>query len=147
MAKYQMIQATNQNVGAVAVGGLMPMGNITRKISCGGGCEPTFQLASTGDNTVVISECGYYRVLYSASLEAGAAGVVELTLLVNDVAVYTAQVTATEGGTVNLTIPYVVRAFANCNSLPNNLPMRLQVRLGTTAVTAGTANILVEKVY
>ena len=59
--------------------------------------------------------------------------------------VYSVQATAAADGYVNLTLPYVVRAFANCGSLPTNLPLNVQLRLDTTAVTAGTGNLIVEK--
>ena len=59
--------------------------------------------------------------------------------------VYSVQATAIADGYVNLTLPYVVRAFANCGSLPTNLPLNVQLRLDTTAVTAGTGNLIVEK--
>ena len=55
------------------------------------------------------------------------------------------QATAAADGYVNLTLPYVVRAFANCGSLPTNLPLNVQLRLDTTAATAGTGNLIVEK--
>ena len=55
------------------------------------------------------------------------------------------QDTAAADGYVNLTLPYEMRAFANCGSLPTNLPLNIQVRLDTTAVTAGTGNLIVEK--
>ena len=137
-----MIQATNKNIGAVAAGALLPLGVITRKISDGCTCGQTFQLQTTGADTVVIGEKGYYRIVYSASLEAGAVG---LTLLVGGAEVYSVQATAVADGYVNLTLPYVVRAFANCGSLPTNLPLNIQVRLDTTAATAGTGNLIVEK--
>lgn len=145
MSKYQMIQATNKNIGAVAAGALLPLGVITRKISDGCNCGQTFQLQTTGADTVAIGEKGYYRIVYSASLEAGAAGAVGVTLLVGGVEAYSVQATAAENGYVNLTLPYVVRAFANCGSLPTNLPLNVQLRLDTTAVTAGTGNLIVEK--
>ena len=59
--------------------------------------------------------------------------------------VYSVQATAAADGYVNLTLPYVVRAFANCGSLPTNLPLNVQLRLDTTTVTAGTGNLIVEK--
>ena len=102
-------------------------------------------MQTTGADTVVIGEKGYYRIVYSASLEAGAAGVVGLTLLVGGTEVYSVQATAAENGYVNLILPYVVRAFANCGSLPTNLPLNIQIRLDTTAATAGTGNLVVEK--
>lgn len=140
-----MIQATNKNIGAVAAGALLPLGVITRKISDGCTCGQTFQLQSTGADTVVIGEKGYYRIAYNATLEVAAAGAVGLTLLVGGVETYSVQVTMADAGYVNLTLPYVVRAFANCGSLPTNLPLNVQIRLDTMAASAGTGNLIVEK--
>lgn len=140
-----MIQVTNRSIGAVTVGALMPLGVITRKISAECGCGETFQLTTTGANTAVIGEKGYYRIVYSASLEASAAGEVGLTLLVGGMDTYSVQATADEGGIVNLTLPYEVRAFSNCGSQPSNLPLNIQIRLDTTAVAAASGNLIIEK--
>ena len=59
--------------------------------------------------------------------------------------VYSVQATAAADGYVNLTLPYEMRAFANCGSMSTNLPLNIQVRLDTTAATAGTGNLIVEK--
>lgn len=147
MSIYRVLQATNNNVGAVAVGENMPFGGITRRIQGGNECCNTFNLTTSGADTIVINECGNYNVVYNASLEAGAAGDLSIALNINGTAVYTSTVTATEGGTANVTIPYQIRVRPNCTGFPFNVPANITIVLGGVAVTGGTSNVLVERVY
>lgn len=149
---YKMIQLTNPPTtpfGAVAVGGLLPLGTITHRLGCGNCNQPTFTVTTSGANTVSINDAGYYRISFSASVVATAAGVVTLNLVQNGVVVYSVSQTAgAAGDTVNLSFVYEVRALPNFGAVLPNLPLNLQiVNAGATALTSGTSNLIVEKVY
>lgn len=142
---YRMIQLTNDNIGAVAANSNIPLGRITRKISsreCGNG---TFEVTTTGADTVILNEKGYYDVVYNATLEAGAAGLVTLNLVSNGTVIYTVSASADSGASVNVTIPFTIRVFGNCNSCPTNLPMYLQISSTGVAITDGSANLQIER--
>lgn len=150
MSKYRVLQLTNTAVGSVATNGYMPFGIITRRISCGTncGCDSTFTVTTTGANIVYLNEPGYYRVTYSATLAAGAAGSVISALIANGVQVSAVSETAAAvGDNVNLTIVFMVRVLPNCDSVPNNAPMSIQIQNTGVAVTAGSSNLLIERVY
>lgn len=146
--KYRVLQLTNNNISAVAIDDLMPFGNITRKISSGNNCCQTFNVSTTGADTIILNETGNYRIEYSASLTAGAAGEIGVSLISNGNEVYSVSASVGGAGSVaNLTLPYEVRVCPNSCAVPNNCPMTIQVKLTGVAITAGTSNILVEKVY
>lgn len=147
MSKYRVIQLTNKTIGAVAVNGFMPFGNVTRKVqenACG--CC-TFNVTTSNADTVNLNEVGNYDVTYSASLTANGAGEVAVALIVNGTNVYEVSTTAASGDVVNVTLPYQVRVCPNCSGLPNNCPVAIQVQLTGVAITAGTSNLLIERVY
>lgn len=147
---YKMIQLTNSPAtpfGAVAINGLVPLGTITHRLNCNSCNQPTFTVTTSGANTVSINDAGYYRISYSASVVATAAGLVTLNLVQNGVVVYSVSQTAgAAGDTVNLSFVYEVRALPNFGAVLPNLPLNLQiVNAGATALTSGTSNLVVEK--
>ena len=145
---YKVLQLTNKNIGAVSVDDLMPLGNITRKISYGNSNCGTFQVSTTGADTVTLNEPGNYRITYSGSLTASAAGEVIISLISNSTNVYSVTATAAAADdVVNLTLPYEVRVCPNSCSNPNNCPMTIQFELTGIDITAGTSNVLIERVY
>lgn len=148
MSKYRVLQLTNQNVGAIAADEYMPYGTITRRIQdsdCG--CS-TFNVTTSGADSVYLNEVGNYNVTYSASLISGAAGETSVALLTNGTQVYEVGLTAgAAGDVVNLTLPYQVRVCPNCASTPNNCPVVIQIKLTGVAVTGGTSNLRIERVY
>lgn len=146
MSNYRLIQLTNNNIPAVAVDTNMPLGTITRRVACNR-CEPTFVVSSSSVDTITINEEGYYKVAYNGALVATDAGVVELTLVVNGVNTYVVGETAVAGATVNVTLDYVVRVFKRCDDIATNNPMTIQVESTGVALTSGTSNIIVERVY
>lgn len=148
MSKYRVLQLTNANIGAVGIDEFMPFGNVTRKISSGNNCCQTFGVTTTGADTIVLNEPGNYRIVYSVSLTAEAAGEIGIALIANGNQVYTVDASAGGAGVIiNLTLPYEVRVCPNSCAVPNNCPMTIQIKLTGVAATAGTSNILVEKVY
>lgn len=140
----KLIQLTNNNIGAEAVGSLMPLGTITRRN--GVGCNyPVFTTANSNVDTITINDEGYYDITYSASVVSGGAGVLTFTLLTNGTAVYTVSETVVNGDTYNITLPFTVRVFAKQCNAPTNNPMNIQVELGGVAITDGVSNIQIEK--
>lgn len=147
---YKVIQLTDQTVGAVAPGALMPLGNITRRYGCtcnrGG---QTFEVSTSGSDTITIFEDGYYHLTYVGSLTAGAVGEIILNLLINGAEIISSAETVTAvGDTANITIHYVIRVLPNCCSVVVNNPAIVQIQLDadSVALTGGTSNIVIEKV-
>ena len=108
-------------------------------------CYPTYTITSSTSDTLVINKPGTYSFIYNASVVATAAGLVTLVLKVNGINKYSVSETATEAGTVNLTIPYEVYVPCNCASSPNNVPTYIQVQNTGVALTSGTSNLIVSK--
>ena len=145
---YRMIQLTNKNIQAVAANTLMPLGSITRRVCPRTNCCQTFEVTTSGADTVNITEQGYYRVTYNVSAIPAAAGLVSFSLNVGGTSVYIGSATAAAvGDTVNVTIPFMVRAFGNCASLPVNLPLAIQVENTGAALTSAVSNIMIERAY
>lgn len=145
---YRMIQLTNKNIQAVAANALMPLGSITRRVCPHTNCCQTFEVTTSGADTVNITEQGYYRVTYNVSAIPAAAGLVSFSLNVGGISVYIGSATAAAAGdTVNITIPFMVRAFGNCVSLPANLPLAIQVENTGAALTSAVSDILIERTY
>ena len=146
---YKVIQLTNTTIGAVDAGALLPLGAITRRYGsgCQNGCN-VFEVATTGANTIILNEEGYYNLTYNASLTSGAVGDIILDLLVNNVEVLSvAETVAAVGNTQNISLSYVIRVLPNCGAVINNSPATVQIRLDETSValTGGTSNIIIEK--
>lgn len=91
-----------QTPTAVAVDGVIPLGSLIRRYGC--------DVALNG-NAVNITGAGYYDVDASVTISPAAAGTVTITLYKDGVAVpgATASETAAANGTVNLSIPPLVR--------------------------------------
>jgi len=143
-----MIQLTNKNIQTVAANALMPLGNITRRVCPRTNCCQTFEVTTSGADTVNITEQGYYRVVYNVSAIPAAAGLVSFSLNVGGTSVYVGSATATAAGdTVNVSITFMVRAFGNCASLPVNLPLAIQIENTGAALTSAVSDILIERTY
>lgn len=138
---YRVLQLTNTNIGAVAEGGLLPLGTITRRVNrhdCGQ--KATFGSTTTLTDTIIINEAGNYRVTYNGSLTADAAGTLDITLVQNADDVYTSSATAPAGTPTNITLIYEIRVLPDA-------PVNIQFKLGGVALTDGVANALIERVY
>ena len=144
--KYKQIQLTNTNIGDVAIDGLIPLGNVTRRINAPFNCCNTFIVGSSTEDTVTITEPGFYKVTYSITAEAAAAGVVTVTLLTNGSSVYSVSNDITEEAPVNLTLPYTIRVCPNCSSTPTNVPVNVQLQLSGSAITGTSGNLIIEQV-
>ena len=144
---YKQIQITNENIGAIAANEYLPYGRVTRRINAPYNCCNTFVVTSSTDNTVVLNDLGFYKVTYSLTAEAGAVGDVTIGLVVNGTTVYSVSVAAAaEGDSVNVTLPYTIRACSNCTAAPETSPVSLQIQNTGVALTAGTSNIIIEKI-
>lgn len=145
---YRFIQLTNNNIGAVAAGAILPIGVMSHKISCQNSCTPSFEVTTTNNNVAYINTPGYYKVTYEGSLTAAAAGNVVVNLEVNGAIVNTATVTAAAAGTVGISITFEIRVLNNCcNGATNNTPAILQFRNASLiALTGGNSNVIIEKV-
>ena len=146
MSNYRLLQLTNNNVPEVAENINMPLGTITRRVTCNK-FEPTFVVSTSNVDTVTINEEGYYKITYNAALIATAAGDVEMTLVINGTNTYSVSETATAAGIVNVDLDFVTRVFRRCDDIATNNPMTVQIKSTGVALTGGTSNFIVERVY
>lgn len=102
MSCKSALYAAMQTPTAVAVDGVIPLGSLIRRFGC--------DVALNG-NAVNITGAGYYDVDASVTVTPIAAGTVTITLYKDGVAVpgATASETAAANGTVDLSIPALVR--------------------------------------
>lgn len=102
MSCKSALYAVMQTPTAVAVDGVIPLGGLIRRYGC--------DVALNG-NAVNITGAGYYDVDASVTVTPTAAGTVTITLYKDGVAVpgATASETAAANGTVDLSIPALVR--------------------------------------
>ena len=144
---YKQIQLTNKNLGAVAVDAYIPLGTVTRRINAPYNCCNTFTVASSTDDTVVINDSGFYKVTYSLTATAAAAGAVTVALITNGTSVYSVtQSIVDETSPVNLTLVYTIRVCPNSCSTPDNVPVSVQLQNTGIALTGESANLVIEKV-
>ena len=151
MSKYKLIQLTNNNIPAVTAGSFLPLGLITRRYNAPTTDCSTFEVITSGADTVQITEPGYYKVTYSATLTAADAGNIQVSLIANQNAVYSVAEEATAAeDVVNVTLIYVIRVCPNCCSSPVNCPVAIQLKLGDVALgitpSPSTGNLVIEKV-
>jgi hypothetical protein len=152
MSKYKLIQLTNTNIGTLDANEFLPLGTITRKINAPAGETPAFEVATSGANIVYLNDPGYYKITYTGTFTAGAAGTVGLTLVANNESIFTASEEATAAeDVVNITLVYVLRVCPNCCASPFNCPTSIQMQLGATALgttpTTSVGNLVIERVF
>jgi hypothetical protein len=144
---YKQIQLTNSNIGDVAVNGYIPYGRVTRRINAPFNCCNTFTVRSSTDDTVVINDAGFYKITYSLTALAEAAGDVTISLVTNGTSVYSVtQTVAAAADSVNLTLPYTIRVCPNCSATPDNVPVSVQIQNTGVALTGVSGNMIIEKV-
>lgn len=143
---YKQIQLTNATIGAVPVNGYLPYGKVTRRINAPHNCCNTFSVTSSTSDTITINDVGFYKITYSLTATAEAAGDVTVALVTNGTEIYSvSQYIADETGSVNLTIPYTIRVCPNCSSTPDNVPVTVQIQNLGIALTGASSNMIVEK--
>ena len=146
-ATYKQIQLTNKALPDVAVNEFIPLGTVTRRINAPYNCCNTFVVTSSTDDTVVINDPGFYKVTYSLTATAAAAGEVTVALVVDSTSVYSVtQAIVDEANAVNLTLVYTIRVSPNCASTPDNVPVTVQLQNTGIALTGESANLIIEKI-
>jgi hypothetical protein len=144
---YKQIQLTNTDIGDIAINAYIPYGNITRRINAPYNCCNTFTVTSNTSDTVMINDPGFYKITYSLTGMAAAAGDVTIALVTNNSEVYSvSQYVADAAGSVNLTIIYTIRVTPNCNANPTNTPVSVQIQNTGIALTGVSGNMIIEKV-
>jgi hypothetical protein len=147
MTSYKQIQLTNNTVGDVAINSYMPFGRVTRRINAPFNCCNTFSVTTSDADTVVLNDVGFYKITYSLTATAAAAGEVTIALVTNGTPIYTvSQAVVDETAGVNLTLPYTIRVCSNCSATPDNLPVSVQIQNTGIALTGATSNIIIEKI-
>lgn len=143
----KVLQLTNKNIQAVAADSFMPLGISTiRYPNDRVECQPTFTVASSASDTLVINRGGTYRLDYQASVMAGAIGTVTFAVVVNGATLYTASASAAAASDlVNITIPLDIYVPCNCNSLPNSVPAHVQIQSTGVALTGGASNLIITR--
>lgn len=142
---YRLLQLTNAQIGPITSPAFLPLGNVTRIIKQDDACQQTFVVSNSSNNIAYIQESGFYKITYNANLVAAAAGLVTLNLQINGTTVYTTNVTATEGGTVQVAFTFMTRVFDNCcNSV--NIPAQIQIQTSGVSLISGESNLVVERV-
>ena len=146
-SSYKQIQLTNKTITDVAVNQFLPLGNVTRRINAPYNCCNTFVVTSSNNNTIVLNDPGFYKVTYTLTATAAAAGEVSVALVTNGASVYSvSQTIVDEANAVNLTLIYTVRVSPNCDSSPMNVPTSVQMQNTGIALTGETSNIIIEKI-
>jgi hypothetical protein len=147
MTSYKQIQLTNNTVGDVAINAYMPLGRVTRRINAPFNCCNTFTVTTSDADTVILNDVGFYKITYSLTATAAAAGEVTIALVTNGTSIYTvSQAVVDETAGVNLTLPYTIRVCSNCSATPDNLPVSVQIQNTGIALTGATSNIIIEKI-
>jgi hypothetical protein len=140
MTNYKLIQLTNNSLGAVAVNQNIPLGTVTRRINAPYNCCNTFTVTTSANDTVVLNDVGFYKVTYSLTATAAAAGEVTTNLVVNGVATYgVTQTIVDEANAVNSTLVYTIRVTSD------KVPATVQLQNVGIALTGETANLIIEK--
>jgi hypothetical protein len=147
MTSYKQIQLTNTTVGDVAINDYMPLGRVTRRINAPFNCCNTFTVTTSDADTVMLNDVGFYKITYSLTATAAAAGEVTIDLVTNGTSIYSvSQAVVDETAGVNLTLPYTIRVCSNCSATPDNLPVSVQIQNTGIALTGATSNIIIEKI-
>jgi hypothetical protein len=147
MTSYKQIQLTNSTVGDVAINAYMPLGRVTRRINAPFNCCNTFTVSSSDADTVNLNDVGFYKITYSLTATAAAAGEVTIALVTNGTSIYTvSQAVVDETAGVNLTLPYTIRVCSSCSATPDNVPVSVQIQNTGIALTGATSNIIIEKI-
>lgn len=143
----KVLQLTNKSILAVAVDEYIPLGIPTvRYPECSStNCCEIFSVTSSTSDTISVNKGGTYRIDYSLSAVAAAAGNISVEAVVNGDSIYSVSATAVEGGEVNLTIPLDIYLPCNCNALPNSIPAYIQLKNVGVALTSGSSNIIVTR--
>lgn len=139
---WRLIELTNGDIGAVSAGGLIPLGAVTRRVSKEPKCTPTFEVGTTANNVVTISEPGIYNVIYTGSLIAGAAGNLSLNLLVDGDISVTRTSTAAESSSMIYALAKEIRVRSSCC---NGSPVTIALSISGIAITGGNGSLIISR--
>ena len=143
---YKLIQLTNSSVGDVAVDAYLPVGRVTRRINTPATCCNTFTVTSSTADTISINDVGFYKVTYSLTAEAAAAGEVTIALVTNGNSIYSvSQTIVDETNGVNVTLIYTIRACSSCSASTESVPVSVQIQNTGVALTGASSNLIIEK--
>lgn len=134
MSCKSAIYTANTTAVAVAVNGIIPLGEVIRRFGAN---------LSLSGNTITARGRGYYDANVSVSAEATAAGDVTVSLLADGIPVPGATATesaAAAGDIVNLTFPGMIRLLCECDS------SNLALQLTDGAATMQNVAVLIEEV-
>jgi hypothetical protein len=138
---------TNNTIGDVAIDAYMPLGRVTRRINAPFNCCNTFVISSSTTDTVNINNNGFYKVTYSLTATAEAAGTVTIALVANGTTLYSvSQYVADPTGPVNLTLPYTIRVCPSSSAGSETCPVALQLQNTGVAITGESSNFIIEQV-
>lgn len=140
MNDYKLLQLTNKRIGAQVVDSYLPLGNVTGRINCPCRLNGAICITNSGADTVVIGTCGHYKINYTASLVTSASSDLSVSLVIDGTVVYTTKILSVAGAN-NIDLNYEFKA--KCD----NTPINVQLQLGDSAITDGTSNTIIEKVY
>lgn len=104
------IYTTNTSAPTVAVGGIIPVGNTTRRYGCN---------VKQDGNTITLCGNGYYLVNVSATVTPSAAGTVSVTAQKDGVAIIGAtgsETVAAAADSVTIGLTAIVRNACGCES-------------------------------
>lgn len=138
----RLIELTNGNTGAVAVGGLMPLGAVTRMIGLTPKCTPTWTVSTTQNNVVTISESGIYTATYTGTLVVTEAGDVTVDMLLDGVAIASRTITAVAGASVNVAMSKEIRVYGSCCN--GVTPATLALRIGGVPITTANGSLILD---
>lgn len=144
---YKQIQLTNKALSDVAVNQYIPLGSVTRRINAPYNCCSTFVVTSASNDTVVLNDPGFYKVTYTLTATAAAAGEVTVALVTNEESIYSVSQTIVDETTaVNLALVYTIRVTPNSEANPTNTPVNVQLQNTGIALTGESANLIIEKI-
>lgn len=141
---WRLIELTNGTIGAVAAGSLLPLGAITRKVAREPRCTPTFEVDTTANNVILISEPGIYNVTYTGTLIAGAAGILGLNLLQNNDTLVTRTATVAEGDSAIFSLSKEIRVYRDC-CRQQTIPIQLALSISGVAITGGNGTLIINR--
>jgi hypothetical protein len=143
---YKQIQLTNTAINDVAVDAFVPLGRVTARVNSPYNCCNTFSVTSSTADTVVINTAGFYKITYSLTATAAAAGDVTIALVVNGASVYSVtQAYVADSTGANLTLVYTIRVAPNCSVNDTNVPVTVQLQNTGITLTGETSNLIIEK--
>lgn len=138
---YKLIQLTNTTIGDVAVDAFLPYGTVTRRINAPFNCCNTFFVTTSETDTVTLNDVGFYKITYSLTAEAAAAGTATIALVANGTSVYTvSEAIAAVDSPANLTLPYTIRVTSE------TVPVTIQIQNTGVALTGSSSNLIIEKI-